>query len=79
MCLERRSCEWARASRPERSRDPWLGSQGPSWGLCQRERGEVRLEPEKATDMSVKIYVKMFISVWEYVFIRMEDSMYRSV
>lgn len=77
MCLERRSCEWARESRPERSRDPWAGvSQGQHWGLCQRDRGEVRLEPEEAIDMcmSVGICVKMFISVWEYMFMSVFEN-----
>lgn len=85
VCLERRSCEWARESRPERSRDPLAGvSQGQHWGLCQRERGEVRLEPEEAIDMctSVEMCVQMLsvcgnICLW--VYLRMEDSMYRSV
>ena len=74
MCLERRSCEWARVSRPERSRDPWLECHRAHTGGCARE---VRQEPEKVTDMCVS--VKMFISVWKQMFMRMEDSMYRSV
>ena len=40
VCLERRSCEWARESRPESSRDPWAECHRASTGGCVREHAE---------------------------------------